>query len=109
VETQEISLDCARKLIEGAVEYAARAELSAHPDYRDLQRIFADVDASRCPREFAYGHDGKPFFTQGPHDSPEFCRHVMEKLAGHYGPDGFNFMVTELSAIPVGEDDGRRR
>lgn len=93
MESESISLACARKLIEGAVSYAAEARLEPHPDYQYLKLIFADADIATCPREFTFGHDGKPFFTQGPHDSIERCRNVIQKLTERYGPSGFHFLM----------------
>ena len=90
---ESIDQACARKLIEGAVEYAQRFNLRPHPDYKAAQKIFGDVDTAACPRSFEYGHDGKPFYVAGPNDTPGRSRQVMSVLEKQCGPDGFHYMV----------------
>jgi hypothetical protein len=90
---EEIDPACARKLIEGGVEYAQRLNLRPHPDYKAAQKIFGDIDASDCPRSFEYGHDGKPFYVAGPNDTPAKSRQIISLLEKQCGPDGFHYMV----------------
>ena len=84
---------CARKLIEGAVEYAQRWNLSPHPDYKVARKIFGEVDAAACLRSFEYGRDGKPFYVAGPNDTPATSRQVISVLENQCGPNGFHYMV----------------
>ena len=60
--------ECARKLIEGAVSYAADSGLSPHADYRAGRLIFGTISAEACAEQFTYGKDGKPMFVSGPND-----------------------------------------
>lgn len=90
---EDIDPACARKLIEGAVEYAQRLNLRPHADYKPAQKIFSDVDAATCPRSFEYGRDGKPFYVAGPNDTPAKSRQVISVLEKQCGPDGFHYMV----------------
>lgn len=92
-ELKRLSPECARKLVEGAVDYAADLGLSPHRDYRKGRVIFGDVDATACSREFEYGQDGKPLFIAGPHDGPARCQRIMETLTASCGPDGFHFIM----------------
>lgn len=84
---------CARKLVEGAAAYAAELGLSPHPDYRAAQRIFGDIDAAECTRDFTYGKDGKPFFMSGPYMTPAQIQRVMDTLTERLGEDGFTHLV----------------
>jgi hypothetical protein len=84
-----MTIQCARKLVEGAVAYAAEADISPHPDYEHLRLIFGDADASACTSEFAYGHEGKPFFTAGPFDSVHRCAEM----------NGFHFLVGGMNLV----------
>lgn len=88
--------ECARKLIEGAVEYALGFGLPPHPDYRTAKLIFGDIAAEVCAEEYVYGQHGKPFFAAGPYDSPDKCQQILRALEKHCGPGGYDFM------IPVG-------
>ena len=84
-----------RKLVEGAVDYAASIGLKPHRDYQKFQRIFGDIDPRDSSREFVYGRDnGKPHFIAGPHDTPARCRQILETLEHTCGPGGYD------SAIP---------
>lgn len=85
--------EAARKLVEGAVEYARGLGLPPHPDYRKASPIFGDVDADCCTEEFVYGKDGKPYFVAGPYDSPWRCKQIIRTLTDHCGPDGFYYTI----------------
>lgn len=83
----------ARRLIDDAVAYAADLGLSPHPDYHRAKPIFGDIDAHRATRTFEFGRDGQPFYIQGPHDSPQFGRMVVETLRENCGEGNFHFML----------------
>lgn len=85
--------ECARKLVEGAVRYASDLGLAPHPDYRAARQIFGEIDAAACGEEFVYGKDGKPFFVNGPNDSPARCRQIIDALTEHCGPGGFHYLT----------------
>jgi len=78
---QRIEPAAARKLVEGGVEYAASFGLEPHPDYAKAKRIFGDIDPTQCEEEFEYGKDGQPFYIQGPYDSPEKVRRIMQAIS----------------------------
>jgi hypothetical protein len=85
--------ECARKLVEGAVEYALALGLPPHPDYRTARLIFGDVSAEACSERYVYGQDGKPFFVAGPYDGPAKCRQILRTLENHCGPEGYHFLM----------------
>jgi len=89
----DLDPEAARKLIEGAVEYARDLGLPPHPDYRTARLIFGDIDADSCTEEFVYGKDGKPFFVAGPHDGPARCNQINSILTDRCGPDGFHYLM----------------
>lgn len=88
-----LSPAAARKLVEGAVEYARHLGLSPHGDYASARWIFGDIDSAASDREFEYGQDGKPFFISGPHDSLGRCHSIVGILSERCGPDGFHYIV----------------
>lgn len=92
-DLQNLKPACARKLVEGSVEYAAQFGIAPHKDYRIAQLIFGDIDAAACDQEFEYGKDGKPFFVAGPNDDEQRCREIANQLHGSCGPDGYHFVV----------------
>ena len=102
---------CARKLVEGAVEYARNLGLAPHADYRTAKLIFGDVSAADCRQQYTYGKDGKPRFIAGPYDSLARCQHVIRTLEAHCGPDGYHYIVPvdEEAILPsLGEGDWGR-
>jgi hypothetical protein len=100
-ETIRLKPECARKLIEGAIQYAAGLGFAPHPDYHTAKMIFGDVSAEACTREFSYGKDGKPFFIAGPYDSPERCEYVLQTLHDRCGPGGYHFLVPIHDRQPI--------
>jgi hypothetical protein len=93
-EVIALTPECARKLVEGAVQYAESIGLPPHADYRLAKQIFGDISAESCNEEFVYGKDGKPFFIAGPHDDEYRCRHILKTMESHLGPDGYHFLVS---------------
>ena len=85
--------ECARKLVEGAVQYALDLGLPPYPDYRTARLIFGDISAAACTEEYEFGQDGKPFFVAGPYDSPSRCEQIIRSLDDHCGGGGYNFIV----------------
>jgi hypothetical protein len=90
---RHIKPECARKLVEGAVEYAAALELLPHPEYRIGKLIFGDISAEACTQQFTYGKDGKPLFIAGPNDDSARCQDILHTLERICRPDGFHFLM----------------
>jgi hypothetical protein len=89
----QLKPECARKLVEGAVQYALDLGFSPHADYRTARLIFGDIDATACSEQYEYGKDGKPLFFSGPHDSPARCKYIAQTLNERCGPDGHHFII----------------
>ena len=92
-------LECALKLVEDAVEYAAGLEFPPHPDYRVGKLIFGDVSAETCTEQFVFGHGGKPFFFAGPHDHAARCDEILRTLHRVCGPGGYDY-VLPMGRVP---------
>ena len=88
-----VSPECVRKLIEGAVAYAAELGFSYHPDYENAKGIFGDIDSSSCSESFTYGKDGKPFYVQGPYETRAQAQRIVEQLHEHCGEGGYHFLI----------------
>ncbi|MFN0053539.1 MAG: hypothetical protein ACKV0T_15275 [Planctomycetales bacterium] len=93
--------ECARKLVEGAIEYAHNLGLPPHEDYSVAKAILGSIDGALCPETFEYGKDGKPLFIAGPNDGPERCRQIMAALKSRQGPDGYHYLVPVLEDNPI--------
>ncbi len=85
--------EAARKLVEGAVRYAADLGFSPHADYHKAKAIFGDISAESCREEFRYGKDGQPLFVNGPFDDSARCRYIIKTLTDRLGPDGYRCVL----------------
>lgn len=90
---EPIHHSCAKKLLQGAVEYAKNLGFSAHTDYKKAAPLFGNSDASVCPVHFDYGKDGKPFYIRGPNESVNEAIKIVQKLHSRYGEGGFDYLV----------------
>jgi hypothetical protein len=86
---------CFRKLVEGGVAYAHELGFNPHADYDMARQIFGDVQATACPTHFEYGHDGKPFYISGAHETATQVRAIFEQLERRLGPGNFDYLVLE--------------
>jgi hypothetical protein len=84
---------CFRKLVEGGVAYAHDLGFNPHADYAVASQIFGDVQGAACPTRFEYGHDGKPFYISGPHETATQVRTIVEQLERRLGPGNFHYLV----------------
>jgi hypothetical protein len=91
-----------RKLVEESVNYARRCGFSPHAEYQKAEWIFGDIDAGACATEFEFGQGGKPFYVQGPSESPERSAQILSTLMRTCGKDNFHFVVANLSPDEVG-------
>lgn len=92
-QLERLHPSCARKLIEGAVDYAADLGFSAHRDYRNARGIFGDADASACPTRFDYGYEGQPFYIRGPNESIAQANRIVKQLAKRCGDGHFQYAL----------------
>nr|VFJ62705.1 MAG: hypothetical protein BECKFM1743C_GA0114222_103243 [Candidatus Kentron sp. FM]VFJ63147.1 MAG: hypothetical protein BECKFM1743A_GA0114220_103253 [Candidatus Kentron sp. FM]VFK14581.1 MAG: hypothetical protein BECKFM1743B_GA0114221_103283 [Candidatus Kentron sp. FM] len=101
-EFEKMHVACVKKLVDGAIEYAARLGFSPHPDYRKAEGIFDGIDAEACPVHYEYGNDGKPFYIRGPNESIKRARQIVEQLAKTCGEGNFDYIIPmdELPPIP---------
>lgn len=82
-----------RHLVEQAVEFAERNGLHPHPDYARVRQVFGDLDPAAANEQFEFGKNGKPFFINGPNDTPPRIRAILSTLNSTLGPDGFHYSI----------------
>jgi hypothetical protein len=78
---------CLVKILTGAVAYAQSFGFPPHPDYRHAAMLLDGIDPEACPQQFTYGHNGKPFYVQGPHESSAQAAAIRQRIAeagGHF-------------------------
>lgn len=90
---ENIHPSCVRSLIEGSVEYAQELGFSAHPDYRKYKAFFDDIDKSICPEKYTFGQNGKPFYINGPYETPQQSERIVNQLRKVCGVGNFEYMM----------------
>lgn len=100
----KISPEAARKLIEGAVEYARSLGIEPHRDYASARPIFGTIDASQCATDFTFGKDGKPFFMAGPYDASDRVNKILSTLKANVGEGNYHVMLP-MSGFQDSEDE----
>ena len=88
-----IDAPSARRLVEDAVEFAAKYDFKPHPDYRTAKRIFGEIDASAGQQLVEMGRDGKPFYVSGPFESERDSMEILGKLGAASGQGGFHHLT----------------
>jgi hypothetical protein len=92
-ELQPLDPSSFRKLVEGGVAYARELGFHPHADYSMACQIFGNIDAAACKTNFEYGHEGRPLYISGPHESAARVQAILDQLERHLGPDNFHFLV----------------
>jgi len=90
---EKLHQTCAKKLLDGVVDYAKELGFAPHPDYKNASEIFGIIDASACPVKYTYGNEGKPFYVNGPYESPADIQRIINTLTKKCGAGGFNTML----------------
>ncbi|MCZ6671898.1 MAG: hypothetical protein O7C75_03060, partial [Verrucomicrobia bacterium] len=83
----------ARNLVEGAVAYAKQFGFAPHRDYQKGKRVFGGISVDDFDQTFEYGQDGKPFFIQGPYETPQRVDQIIASLTRNCGEDNFHYLL----------------
>lgn len=94
-----------RKFVESAIVYARKLGFGPPRDYKKAARVFGGTDAKDCDERFEFGRKGKPFYFQGPNESPQQANKIIKILERRCGVDGFHFIVGGLSDDASVEDE----
>jgi len=90
---EKLHQTCAKKLLDGVVDYAKELGFDPHPDYKNAKEIFGIIDAGVCPVKYTYGKEGKPFYMSGPYESPADIQNIINTLTAKCGANGFKTMI----------------
>ena len=75
------------KIVRGAVEFAQGFGFPPHPDFRHAARLLEGIDPAEYPQELTFGRNGRPFYMQGPYETPAQAMAIaqrVEEAGGHY-------------------------
>ena len=91
----------AKKLLDGLVTFAKELGFTPHHDYKNAYELFGDIEASASPVKYTYGRDGRPFYMNGPYESPKDILRILKTLTKSCGAGGFD----SLHKLDDGMDD----
>jgi len=100
---------CLVKIVKGAVDYAQSFGFPPHPDYHHASKLLDGIDPSTCPQSFTFGRDGKPFYIQGPHESPARVEAIMKRMrevGGHFSVSSNGLEVEGFPGMDDEFDEG---
>src|SRR6516165_2859217 len=62
-------------------------------DYAEASQVFGEVETTACPTRFEYGHEGKPFYVSGPHETARQVEAIVEQLEQRKGAGNYHYLV----------------
>ncbi len=77
---EPVNAESFAKLIHESVTFARAIGFEPHPDYQVARLLLVGIDPSLSTDRFEFGKDGKPFYVQGPNDSPGKAAAIMAKV-----------------------------
>ena len=87
-----------RKLLRDLAAWSASMGFAPHPDFAAVERLFGTVSADTCTTEFQFGREGKPFYIQGPSDTPAQARQRLAQVSRATGGSG-KFLLVEADEV----------
>ena len=101
----QITPAAARKLAEDAVSYARGLGFSPGADYEKASRVFGGITTADCDEQFMFGKDDKPFYIQGPSESPAHVERILRALEARCGEGGYHYIVAADDFEPFDDDE----
>jgi hypothetical protein len=93
---EEISYPLAHNIIYAAIEFAEEYGFQPHKDYTQTTSYFLEEDTDDIPlMEIKCGskENGKPFYINAGHDSPERAKQIIAHLEKTAGNGNYNFLT----------------
>jgi hypothetical protein len=90
----------ARKLTEDAIRYARGLGFSPCADYKKASRVFGGITTANCDEQFVFGKDDKPYYIQGPSDSPARVEKILRALEARCGEGGYHYIIAGDNSEP---------
>ena len=103
-EIERVEASYANTLIIKAIEYANQFGFKPHRDFSKARNLLRGIPIDE-DQEFTFGRDGKPFYMQGPHESPADVKRIIKTLESNQGTDNYHFLVGESLPNQLIEDE----
>jgi hypothetical protein len=89
----QMTPEAARKLAEEAISYARGLGFAPRADYKKASRVFGGIIAADCDEQFVFGKNDKPFYFQGPSESPACVERILRVLQARCGEGGYHYTI----------------
>lgn len=83
IELQSVEPGYARKLLRELTTWARTIGFAPAPNFAVIEGLFGEVTTEACDAAFQFGHEGKPFYIQGLHESPQQAHRRLEKVQSY--------------------------
>jgi hypothetical protein len=97
----DISPALAHEIIYGGIEYAAQFGFHPHADFELSRFVLDPPDVHPRTGAVEFGHNGKPFYVEGPYDNTDA---ILRQLARTAGEGNFDYLM-EIGGPPPDLDD----
>ncbi|MEO6723362.1 MAG: hypothetical protein ABIN67_23550 [Ferruginibacter sp.] len=102
---EETSYTLAHNIVFAGLEFAEEFGFKPHKDFIQTTQYFLEEDTDAIELiDIECGHDGKPFYVQGPYDTPARANQIMSQLQKAVGPDGYE-VLREADMVDDDDDD----
>lgn len=91
-ELKLVESSYANTLICKTKEYAMQLGFKPHKDFLKAHWMLKDISIDET-LTFTFGKDNKPFYVQGPHESPSDVRRVMHTLNTNFGQKNCDYLL----------------
>ena len=85
-----ISPALAHEIIYGGIEYAAQFGFRPHSDFKRSRQLLDPPDLHPRTGAVEFGHEGSPFYIQGPHDNADA---ILRQLARTAGEGNYHYLM----------------
>ena len=83
IELQAVEPSFARKLLCELTAWARTIGFAPAPNFAVIEGLFGEVTAEACDAAFQFGHEGKPLYIQGLHESPQQAHRRLETVQSY--------------------------
>jgi hypothetical protein len=90
---ERMTPEAARKLTEDAISYAKGLGFAPCADYKKASRVFGGITTADCDEQFVFGQNDKPFYIQGPWESPACVERILRVLEARCGEGGYHYTI----------------
>lgn len=88
---QEVPIELAQHLVFGAVDHARTLGFEPHEDFAPVADLLGKWEGGSA---ITFGRDGRPFYSQGPHDDPGKVLRILRRTLTD---DQFDYFIEDPS------------